>query len=168
MTLPTLYEIATEYRAITDALMDADLDEQTIADTLEGERWPLELKARNYAAVIGNLAATAEAIQAAEEQMAMRRKALERRVDWLKRQLKDGMELAGITRVESPHFVISIQNNSVESVEIDEPGLLPADYWRQPPPPPPEIDKAAIRTAIKSGFDVPGARLTRGTHLRIK
>lgn len=168
MTLPTLYEIAAEYRQITDLLMDSDADEQVIADTLEGERWPLEVKATNYAMVVRNIQATADAIKAAEEQMAARRLTLERRIDWLKRQLKAGMELAGISRVESPHFVITVQNNSVESVEIDEPALLPADYFRQPPPPPPEIDKTAIKAAIKAGIDVPGARLTRGTHLRIK
>lgn len=168
MTLPTLYEIAQEYRQVADALMDADVDEQTLADTLEGERWPLEVKATNYGMVIRNIQATAEAIKAAEEQMAERRKTLERRVDWLKHQLKTNLELAGINRIESPHFVITVQKNSVESVEIDELALLPSEYWRQLPPPPPEVDRTAIKAAIKAGVDVPGARLTQGTHLRIR
>lgn len=168
MTLPTIYKIAQEYRQITDALMDADIDEQTLADTLEGERWPLEVKAGNYAAVIGNLSATADAIKAAEEKMAARRLTLERRVDWLKRNLKDAMELARINRIEWPEFVITVQNNAMESVEIDELSLLPAEYWRQPEPPPAAPDKTAIKAAIKAGVDVLGARLTRGTHLRIK
>jgi len=45
----TLYQIAAEYRAITDVLMDSGCDDQTLKDTLEGEAWPLELKAQNYA-----------------------------------------------------------------------------------------------------------------------
>lgn len=152
---------------IADQLMDSDADEQTIADTLEGERWPLEVKAQNVAFVIRNIQSTAEAIKAAEDKMAERRKTLERRIDWLKGYLKSGMELAGINKVESPYFTIAVQN-SPEAVEIDEPGLLPAEYWKQPEPPPPSIDKVAIKAAIKAGADVPGARLTQGTHLRIK
>lgn len=167
MTLPTLYEIAQEYRQIADALMDADIDEQTIADTLEGERWPLEVKATNVGMVIRNIQTTADAIKAAEEQMAARRKALERRIDWLKARLKDGLELAGVSKIESPHFTITVQA-STERVDIDEPALLPSEYWTQPEPPPPAPNKTAIKDAIKAGLDVPGARLSRGTHLRIK
>ncbi len=167
MTLPTLYEIAAEYRQITDVLMDADLDEQTLADTLEGERWPLEVKAGNYAMVMRNIQATADAIKAAEIRMAERRKSIERRIEWLKARLKDGLELAGVNKIESPYFTITVQP-SPESVEIDSFGLLPAEYWTQPEPPAPVPDKAAIKAAIKSGIDVPGARLNRGTHLRSK
>lgn len=167
MTLPTLYEIAAEYRQITDLLMDSDADEQVIADTLEGERWPLEVKATNYAMVVRNIQATADAIKAAEEQMATRRKSLERRIEWLKARLKDGLELAGVNKIESPYFTISVQA-STERVDIDQLDLLPAEYWTQPEPPAPAPDKTAIKAAIKSGIDVPGARLTRGTHLRIK
>lgn len=167
MTLPTLYEIAAEYSQITDVLMDADLDEQTLADTLEGERWPLEVKAGNYAAVIKNIEVTADAIKAAEAKMAERRKSLERRIEWLKARLKDGLELAGVNKIESPYFTITVQA-STERVDIDELDLLPAEYWTQPEPPAPAPDKTAIKAAIKSGIDVPGARLTRGTHLRIK
>ncbi len=167
MGLPTLYEIAADYRRITDLMMDSDADEQTIVDTLEGERWPLEVKATNYAMVIRNIGATAEAIKAAEIQMAARRKTLERRAEWLKSQLKGAMEFTGVTKIESPEFVIRVQNNP-ESVEIDEPALLPSEYWRQPEPPPPEPDKTAIKEALKAGEDIPGARLVRGTHLRIK
>lgn len=167
MSLPTLYEIAADYRRITDLMMDSDADEQTIVDTLEGERWPLEVKATNYAMVIRNIGATAEAIKAAEQRMAERRKSLERRADWLKAQLKAAMEYTGIQKIESPEFVIRLQANP-ESVELDEPALLPAEYWRQPEPPPPEPDKTAIKAALKDGEDVPGARLVRGTRLRIK
>jgi hypothetical protein len=42
MTALTLYEIAQEYRHITDVLMDAGCDEQTLNDTLEAESWDLE------------------------------------------------------------------------------------------------------------------------------
>ena len=167
MTALTLFEIAKEYRHITDVLMDSGVDEQTLNDTLEGEAWPLELKAQNYGFVIRNMTATADAIKEAETQMAARRKAIENRVMHVKERLKTGMEIAGVSKLECPHFVIAIQKNA-PSVEIFEPALVPAEFMRQLEPPPPAPDKIAIKEAIKRGDDVPGAMLVQSTRLAIK
>lgn len=160
----TLYQIAAEYRAITDVLMDSGCDEQTLKDTLEGEAWPLELKAQNYAFVIRNMEASSEAIKAAEKQMAERRQAIDNRAKQLKERLKGAMELAGMTKIECPHFVISIAKNP-KSVDLYEPGLLPPEFTKRPPP---EPDKTAIKEALEAGREVPGAALKQGTSLRIK
>lgn len=163
----TLYQIAQDYRAVCDVLADTACDEQTLADTLEGERWPLELKAQNYAFVIRNLEATAVAIKQAEEQMTARRKAIENRSKMLLQRLKDGMEMAGVTKLECPHFAISVQNNP-PAVEILDERQIPSEFMRVPEPPPPAPDKTAIKAAIKAGTDVPGAKLTQSTRLVIK
>lgn len=167
MSQLTLYQIAAEYRAITDILMDSECDEQTLKDTLEGEAWALELKAQNYAFVIRNMEANAAAIKQAEQQMADRRKALEKRTEWLKDRLKGAMELAGVQKIDCPHFSISIAKNP-PSVDLYEPGLVPPEFLKAQTPPPPALDKAAIKEAIQEGREVPGAALKRGTSLRIK
>lgn len=167
MTSITLYEIAKEFRQITDVLQDVGCDEQTLLDTLEGERWPLEVKGQQYAFVIRNLEASAEAIKAAEKQMADRRKAIESRARYLTERLKTGMEIAGVTKLECPHFAIAIQNNP-PSVEVFEPGLVPAEFMTQPEAPPPAPNKTAIKEAIKAGREVPGAMMVQGKRLAIK
>lgn len=167
MTALNLYQIAAEYRQITDVLMDSDADEQTIADTLEGEKWPLEVKAQQYGFVIRNMEATAEAIREAESQMAKRRKSIETRAAYLKERLKTGMEIAGVTELASPFFNVKIKKNP-PAVDIFEPALIPAKFMRQAEPPPPAPDKAAIKAAIKAGEDVPGALVYSGTSLAIK
>jgi len=53
-------------------------------------------------------------------------------------------------------------------VVIDEPGLIPAAYMRQPDPPPPAPDKAAIGAALKAGLDIPGAHIDTRQHLQIR
>lgn len=164
MTSLTLYQIAAEHRAITDVLMDSGCDEQTLRDTLEGEAWPMELKAQNYAFVIRNMEANAEAIREVEKQMAARRQSVENRAKYLKERLKGAMELAGMKKIESPHFVISIAKNPA-SVDLYEPGLVPPQFSKRPPP---EIDKAAVKEALQAGVEVPGAALKQGTSLRIK
>jgi hypothetical protein len=167
MTSITLYEIAKEFRQITDVLQDAGCDEQTLLDTLEGERWPLEVKGQQYAFVIRNLEASAEAIKAAEKQMADRRKSIENRARYLTERLKLGMEIAGVSKLECPHFAIAIQNNP-PSVDVFEPALIPADLMTQPETPPAVPNKAAIKEAIKAGREVPGALMVQGKRLAIK
>lgn len=167
MTSLTLFQIAAEYRHITDVLMDAGVDEQTLTDTLEGEVWPLELKAQNYGFVIRNLQATAASIKEAEDQMKARRLAIEKRAAALVERLKTGLEIAGVSKLETPHFALTIKKNPA-AVDIFEPGLVPAEFMRQPEPPPAAPDKAAIKAALQAGRDVPGAVLAQGTRLEIR
>lgn len=167
MSTLTLFQIATEYRHITDVLMDAGVDEQTLADTLEAEVWPLELKAQNYGFVIRNLQATAASIKDAEDQMKARRQAIEKRAAGLLDRLKTGLEIAGVSKLECPHFALTIKKNPV-AVDIFEPGLIPAEFMRQPEPPPAVPDKTAIKAALQAGRDIPGALLANGTRLEIK
>jgi hypothetical protein len=167
MTSLTLFEIAQEYRAITDVLMDAGVDEQTLSDTLEAEAWPLELKAQNYGFVIRNLEATADAIKAAEAQMAARRKSMENRARALLERLKTGMEIAGVNELSCPQFQIKIKKNP-PSIDIWDEKQIPVEYLKTPEPPPPTPDKTALKAAIASGLDIPGARMVQGTRLEIK
>lgn len=163
----TLFELASDYREVAEKLADLDLDATTIADTLEGISGALEVKATNVAFVIRNFETTAAQIKEAEVAMAARRKAIENRVEHIKDYLLNGMQYAGIHKVDSPYFKISVRDNP-PSVLINEPGLIPNEYMRQPEPPPPAPDKKLIAQAIKDGVDVPGAHLVRTQRIEIK
>jgi hypothetical protein len=168
--VPTLFQIAAEYRHITDVLMDSGADEQTLTDTLEGEAWPLELKAQNYGFVIRNLESLAASIKDAEKQMADRRKGIEKRAAALVERLKTGLEIAGVQKLDTPHFALTIKKNP-PSVEVWDEKQIPAEFMRTPEPPPPPVavpDKTAIKQFIKDGGEVPGALLAQGTRLEIK
>lgn len=167
MTALSLYVIAQEHRQMVNALMATDNDEQTIADTIEAESYPLEVKAQNVAYAIKTLEANAAAIKDAEKQMADRRKAMENRAMHIKTYLQTCMEIAGVSKIDCPHFALSIKNNP-PSVDVFEPGLIPAEFMKQPEPPPPAPDKKAIAEAIKAGREVPGAMLVQGKRLEIK
>lgn len=164
----TLYEVASEHRQMVERLMSTQDDAQTIADTIESESYPLEIKAQNVAYAIRNLEATAEAIKAAEKQMADRRKAMENRAEHIREYLKTCMEVANVQKVECPHFALTIKKNP-QSVHIFEEALIPAEYMAPaPPPPPPAPNKVAIKEAINAGKEVPGAMLVQGKRLEIR
>ena len=163
----SLYSIAQEHRAMVEALTSTDNDAQTIPDAIEAEPSPLEDKAQTVASATKNHEATAAAIKAAEQDMAARRKAAENRAMHIREYLKTCMEVAGVSKIECPHFALSIRN-SPSSVDVFEPKLIPAEFLVTPEPPPPVPDKKAIAAALKEGKDVPGAMLARGTRLEIR
>lgn len=165
--MTALYILADEYRAAADKLADMDLDAQTIADTLESLSGELEAKCVNVAMFARNLEANAAAIKEAEAAMAARRKAHEARAEGLRRYIQSCMEGCSITKIESPHFALTVKANPA-SVEIFDAAQVPAEFMRQPEPPPPAPDKAAIKAALKAGQDVPGAKLTQGHRLEVK
>jgi len=162
-----LFDIAAQYRADCEKLASLDIDEQTLADTLEGLSGDLEVKATNIAALARNIEAMAGAIKGAEEQMAARRKTLEARADRLRSYMLAGMQAAGVQKIETPYFALSLKQNPA-SVLVEEPGLVPAEFMKTPEPPPAAPDKRAIGEALKAGKDVPGCKLVRGVRLDIR
>lgn len=165
--MTALYEIVAQYRAAAAKLEDMDLDEQTLADTLESLSGDLEVKATNTAALVRNIEATAAAIKDAEAQMKARRTALENRAARIRDYLLANMMVAGVQKIECPYFKLAVRENP-PAVDIYEPGLIPDQFMVTPDTPPPAPDKKAIAAAMKTGQDVPGCRLTRGTRLEIR
>lgn len=165
--LPTLFELAAEYRADLEKLASLDLPEETVRDTIEGMGGALEVKAQNIASLTKHLEVVAAGIKDAEQAMASRRRALENRIESLKGYTLSAMQNNAIERIDTPMYVLSVAKNP-PSVEVYEPALIPAKFMRQPEPPPPAPDKKAIMESIKQGEEVPGCRLTQGYRLSIK
>ena len=164
--MTALYELASSYRALADQLHDLDLPEEVIADTLESEAGDLMEKGTNVAKVFRNMESMAAQIKEAEAQMAARRKAIEKRAASLKEYLKTNMEKAGISKIESPWFCISIKQNP-ESVQVDDEASIPRDYFKEIPVSY-QLDKTVVKQAIKDGYEVPGCHLSRSTRLEVK
>ena len=161
-----LYQLSAEYKSAEEKLMDSDLPDEVIADTLEGMSGELEVKAQNVAFVIRNAESMAEQIKQAEDAMAKRRKAYENRAERLRSYVLANMLTTGKTVIECQYFKLSVRNNP-ESVVIDAESQIPQDYIREIPASY-SPDKALIKQAIKDGFEVPGAHLTRTQSLSIK
>jgi hypothetical protein len=166
MNTLTLYQIAAEYREAAELLATLDVDEQTVADTLESISGDLTTKAQNIAFVVRNMEATAEAIKTAAAGMTGRAKALEQRAKNIRHYLLDNMERAGVEKIDSPYFRLSIRKNPI-AVAIEDERQIPARFMVQAPPPPPVPSKTAIADALKNGEDVPGCRLVQGVRLQI-
>lgn len=164
----TLFSLASQYRELQKlADSEADIDEQTLADTLEGLGGELEVKAQNVAGFLASQEAFADAIDAAAAKMSERSKRLRNRNAWLKQYLLTNMLAANKIKIESPEMVLSVKKTPPAVVVFDE-AAVPATFKVQPPAPPPRLDKRAVADAIKAGTSVPGCRLEGGYRLEIR
>lgn len=156
--MTTLYELTGEYQEAFHAMIEADMDEQAIADTLEGLQGAIEDKGRNVAAFFLGLQGDVDAMKEAEKRMATRRKALENRIEQMKDYLRSGMVKAGIKKISCPEFSVSIGKPS-EVLEVTNEDLIPSTYFK---PQAPKLDKTLLKKDLKAGSHFEGAQLVSG------
>ena len=144
--------------------------QQAWFDTLDGMEQELVCKAENVAVYIKNMEAEAKTLKAEEDKLKARRQAKENAAKRMREYLMGCMKQANISKIDEPRAVISLRNNP-ESVEIsDESEFIgwAADHDEYLRYKAPEINKTAVKNALKSGAEIPFAALTRSQSLTIK
>lgn len=164
--MTTLAMIAAQYRADADKLADLDLDEQTVADTLEAMAGDLEIKAQSVAHMVRAFEADAAAVAQWAKDASARAKAIEARAERLRDYLAHCLDQAGIEKIDGPGIRISWRKSS--AVVIDDETQIPLSLMVCPPAPEPRPDKVSIASEIKAGRDVPGAHVEQRRSLQIK
>lgn len=168
--MSSLFELTAQQLDLKAKLLAMNFDEETIADTLEGNSLEIRAKIESYGFVLRDRASFVDAMTAEIERMTARRKAEEKRIEKTEEWLLTSMVALGIKNIECPVFTISVQNNP-QSVEIYNDKLIPAEYMKTPDPaPPPEAkpDKKAILAKLKAGEAVDGCKIVQKQRLVIK
>ena len=80
--LPTLYELADEFKDALENL--TELDDQSVIDTLESLEGEFKLKSANVAKYIKNLEHTLDGMKVAESNMHQRRASLEKKINHMR------------------------------------------------------------------------------------
>lgn len=168
MTLPALYQLTGEYTALMHKLDSLDLDAQTISDTIEasGLTDAIEVKAQGVEMVARAAVQYVPMIEMEIERLKALKAQREAVAHGLRQYLLRNMEAAEIDKISCPYFTITIAKNP-PAVDIFDTLSLPAKFMVVPEPKPAAPDKAAIKKAIAAGEEVPGAKLTQGTRLKI-
>ena len=165
--MASLYELTDDYLALLEMAEDPDIDEQAFNDTLEGIDGALEDKAEGYAKVIRTLEGDAAACDAESKRLRNKKQTIENNIRRMKAALQYAMETTGKTKFKTPLFSFGIQKNPA-SVVMDEQYIenIPERFLIHKDP---EINRAAIKSAIKAGEDVGGiAHLEQTESLRIR
>lgn len=165
----SLYSLASEFQNAAQTMSDMEVDQQTVLDTLEGLQFGVEQKAQNVAAFVLNTRAEADAIGTVIDRLQAKKKAYEKRADYLSSYLLENMQRCGISEISANDGTFRIKRHidRDSAVVIDSASAIPQDYMREVPAKF-EPDKTLIQRAINDGFDVPGAHIEKRDRLEIK
>lgn len=162
----SLFHIQQDYLQIAEAL-EGNGGELTpeLEQSLAINQQELQLKGVNYALVIRQMDGEAEIIDKEIKRLSELKKAKENAVKRMKDTIKGAMELYGIQSIKGDLINITLRNNA-SSVSIEDEAKLPKEYVSEKVTTSP--DKKAIKSAIESGIEVPGAYLSHSKSLLIK
>jgi len=161
-----LYDLATNYRNIAELADDPTIPMEAVSEALAVIEGDLQAKSQNVVVILQAMEGDIVTIKAEEKRLADRRRAIENRYDGLKEYIKEAMGTAGLQKIKTATFTVSIQNNPPK-VEIYDEKIIPAKYLTIIPQTT-VPNKKDIAAAIKSGEEVPGASITHGTRLQIR
>lgn len=183
--MTSLFALVGQYRQLETLDESEDLPAEVLRDTLEALTGDIEVKATNVARYVLNVEATAQAVENAAKAMAARAKRIRNRADSVREYLRSSMEASGITKIESPEFVLALKKNP-PAVVIDNEAQIPEAFKVMPEPAPPPVarpDKKAIADTLKAhavvlsalkeddvvpAWPVPGAHMEASRRLDIR
>lgn len=159
----SLYEMKQEWEAVFEKLLDPEIPEEAVFDTIEMIEADMDTKADSYATILKSMDGDVATIDSEIKRLQDRKTFISNRQKALKQRLYDTMKATGRTKFKTALFSFAIQKNGgVQPVKLlDE---VP-EAWRKPGLP----DMAKIREYLADGNDLPFAALEeRGESLRIR
>lgn len=163
--MANLYELTKEWEAVFDMLLDPEVPEEAIFDTIEMIEIDMDAKADNYAKIIRSVEDDIGKIDAEIKRLQERKMGFANRRDWLKKCLENMMRATGRTKFKTPLFSFNIQKNGGVLPVILNPDEPVPDEWRKPGEP----DNGKIREYLQNGGTLAFASLgERGESLRIR
>jgi hypothetical protein len=130
------------------------LDDETLADTLEGITDLHEM----IAAVVRSALvdeALGSGLRARLDDMKERQSRLEVRASKKRELALQAMSESGLTKLEQPDFTVSTRAGLPAIVVVSEPSI-PEAYWLTQPP---KLDRQGLLVELKRGAPIPGVEL---------
>lgn len=151
-----LYEIDNEILGC----VDIDTGEIFDVDKFEALGLERDAKIENICLWIKNLKAEVEALKVEKDAFDKRKKAAENKMESLKKYIAGYLEG---TAFESTKVKVSFRKS--ESLEVTDISKIPEEYLKYKEP---DVDKTAIKAAIKQGKSFDGVFIVENQNIQIK
>ena len=135
--------------------LEADIDEATLADTLEGLTDIHEVLAAIVRSALLD-EALAEGLTGHIQLLQGRLQRLTERGAERRRIARDAMVEVDIKKIAAPDFTVSVRSGSPSLQVVDE-AAIPDPYWEAREP---RLNRAGVLADLKRGVDVPGTHLS--------
>ncbi len=148
---------AIHYKAVRERLLaeDSSLDEQTLADTVEGLTDLDEILASIIRAFLAD-EALAFGLKGRIAEMEDRLERLQDRAAKRRQIVRETMAELDLKKITAPDFTATLRPGMASLVVLDE-ASIPSIYWE---PRDPKLDRTALTTDLKHGTHVDGATLS--------
>lgn len=148
---------AIHYRAVRDRIkaQDPDIDERTLADTVEGLTDLHEIVVAVVRSAVED-EALAAALKCRISDMQGRLERLQDRASKRRQIARDVMSELDLRKITAPDFTVSLRPGTPSLVVINE-DEVPNIYWT---PGEPKLNRQKLANELKEGAEVPGATLS--------
>lgn len=165
----TLYEMSQNFNNLMELCLDETVDLDTVEAALKSVEGDIQQKCFDGIGLIKSLEALKDESLKESRRLAERAHAIANRIDAVKRVYVDGLKAMGKTHVDTGRGRMTIQKNPPALIvsKLLDVKTLPDEYKKHIPESW-EVNKAAVKTALKNGERVPGCDLVQGESLRIR
>ena len=149
--------VAITYRTIRDRIRaeDPQIDEQTLADTVEGLTDLHEIIAAIVRSALTD-EALATGLKGRIAEMQDRLDRLQDRASKRRQMAKDVMVELDLKKITAPDFTVSIRPGMPALLVLDE-AAVPSIYWQ---PSAPRLNRQGLLSELKDGADITGVTLS--------
>lgn len=165
--MANIYELTDDYLRILELMEDPELDPQLLADTMEAVKGNYEEKIDGYAYCMQSVKDDIKTIDEAIKRLQSRKQTMENNARRMGEVVFQSMKATGNAKIKTAVHTVWIQKNPESVVmDVDDWKSVPEEYLRQKDP---EINKTAIKEALKAGADLSGiAHLEQTEGVRFK
>lgn len=163
----TLYELTGDLLTLMEMAQDPDVDPDALNDTMEAINMAFADKADGYAKIYKAVTAQADILNAEQKRLRDREKSFRDKAEAIKKNLEAAMIATDNRKIKTALFTFSIRRNP-ESVVVDAKNAesVPERFLKFKDP---EIDKTALKKALKAGENLDGiAHLVQTESLQIR
>ena len=162
----TLYDLGDAFNGVMDLVLDETMDLTVLEECLQTIEADITVKCENGIGLIRSLENLRDGMKTEAQRLTERQRIIDNRIHSIKEWYQRNLDAMGKSKVETLRGTMAVQNNppslkvmDAEQIPICYLTFVPARY---------EVDKDAVKTALKAGEEVPGAHLEQGRSLRIR